>query len=169
MSKRYAGIKLNDVANGEGVCVSYWSQGCPHRCPGCHNPETWNPSGGMKYTTKVLDEIILAISKNGVNRNFSVLGGEPLAEYNLDQTYEVVSRVRELFPNIRIYLWTGYLLEHLTNNSKAMSVLDNVDILIDGLFVEELKDLSLELRGSSNQRVIDLNAYRTTGNIENLT
>ena len=153
---RYAGLKLNDVGNGTGMTVSFWTQGCPHRCKGCHNPETWDFSGGMEYDSSVVDKILEAIPKNGIMRNFSILGGEPLATANLDIVEEVVSAVRHAFPSIHIYLWTGYTLENIMENSRVMSILSKVDTLIDGKFIEEKKNLNLLLRGSSNQRVIDL-------------
>lgn len=162
---KYAGIKLNDAANGNKICVSYWAQGCPHRCKNCHNPETWNPQGGMEFSQKAMDKILNGITANGVERNFSVLGGEPLADYNLEQTLAVVSSVREHFPNICIYLWTGYVLEDIINKSEVLSILEKIDVLIDGLFIEDLKDLNLKLRGSSNQRVIDVQQTLSTNNL----
>lgn len=152
---RYNTIIPNDVVNGEGVCVSFFVQGCPHHCPGCFNKETWDFKGGQLYTDHTKWEIIQAIGANNIQRNFSVLGGEPLAPQNLSITTEVVDAVRHAYPNITIYLWTGYtfdeILSNLNNNLK--SILTNIDILIDGPFVEELKDLSLKLRGSSNQHI----------------
>lgn len=152
---RYAEIKKNDIVNGRGVCVSFWTQGCPHRCKGCHNPTTWNPDGGKEDTVdNITNEIIRAISARGVVRNFSVLGGEPLAPYNVKEVKTIVDRVREVYPDITIFLWTGYVYEDL--NKEQQEALSNVNVVIDGLFNEELKDLTLQLKGSSNQNIIYL-------------
>ena len=110
---KFAAIQENDFINGEGVCVSFWTQGCPHRCPGCHNPETWSFDSGHPLPNDYKGQIIKAISANGITRNFSVLGGEPLCPENIALTYEVVNVVRTAYPNIKIFLWTGYYLKDL--------------------------------------------------------
>ena len=152
---RYNTILANDVVNGEGVCVSFFVQGCPHRCEGCFNPETWDFSGGREYTSDIKWEIIKLISANNIQRNFSVLGGEPMSARNLEMTDEVISAVRAAYPDIKIFLWTGFFLFDLIdlNDEHINSILSKVDYVIDGPFDEELKDLSLKLRGSSNQKI----------------
>lgn len=150
---RYAGLDKNDFVNGEGVCVSFWTQGCPFHCKGCHNPETWDFNGGIEYTNDVKWDIIKAISANGIIRNFSILGGEPLAPQNLPLTDEIVTAVRAAYPHIKIYLWTGYKLENLIKDPNYYNILDCIDTLIDGQYQDDLRDLSLKFRGSSNQRV----------------
>ena len=152
---RYSAIIPNDVVNGDGVCVSFFVQGCPHRCPGCFNEETWDFHGGQPYTPDVKWNIIKAISTNGIDRNFSVLGGEPLAPQNLDMTWEVIDAVRHAYPHITITLWTGYTYEELAANldEKLLHILNTIDILVDGPFIEAEKDLSLRLRGSRNQHI----------------
>ena len=151
---RYNAIIPNDVVNGEGVCVSFFVQGCPHKCKGCFNPETWDFKGGEPYTDHTKWEIIEAIGANGIQRNFSVLGGEPLAPQNLEMTKEVVSAVRQAYPNIKIFLWTGYNHHQLnTMYDETKDLVSNIDVIIDGPFVEEEKDLSLKLRGSRNQHI----------------
>lgn len=152
---RYNTIINNDVVNGIGVCVSFFVQGCPHHCPGCFNQETWDFEKGIVYDEHVRWEIIKAIGANGIQRNFSVLGGEPLAIQNLSMTAEVVNAVRHAYPNIKIYLWTGYLFDELIDSSNPLilQILNNIDVLIDGPFMENQKDLSLTLRGSRNQRI----------------
>ena len=150
---RYNTIIKNDVVNGEGVCVSFFVQGCPHRCPGCFNLETWDFQNGKPYTEQVKKEIIDAIGANNIMRNFSVLGGEPMASQNLTMTEEVVTIVRKTYPEITIFLWTGYTLSQLksANNDQVNNILNQIDVLIDGEFIERQKDLNLKLRGSSNQ------------------
>lgn len=151
----YHEIIKNDVANGEGVCVSFFVQGCPHRCEGCFNEETWDFNSGYTYTPHTKWEIIEAIGANGLERNFCVLGGEPLAIQNIKMTEEVIQAVRYAYPKIKIFLWTGYQFENLISNSNkaTQNILDYIDVLIDGPFVESLKNLSLNLRGSSNQHI----------------
>jgi anaerobic ribonucleoside-triphosphate reductase activating protein len=151
---RYAGLKENDIVDGEGVCVSFWAQGCPHRCPGCHNPETWDYNGGEEIDSGELTaSIIKAIEKNGVRRNLSILGGEPLCPHNIEFVINLVNIVRTLFPYIKIYLWTGYHLEDIQEKYQK-SLLDKIDVLIDGPFILAEKDMTLKLRGSKNQRVL---------------
>lgn len=153
---RYAGLIKNDFANGKGVCVSFWTQGCPHKCKGCHNPETWNFNDGKPLPANIKGQIIKAIEANGINRNFSVLGGEPLCAENIEMVENIIAGVRTAFPHIKIFLWTGYTLEELKekNNSHIKKILSYINVLIDGPFIEEKKDLTLDLRGSSNQRIL---------------
>ena len=152
---RYSAIIPNDVVNGHGVCVSFFVQGCPHHCPGCFNEETWDFHGGVPYIPEVQWNIIKAIAANNINRNFSILGGEPLAPQNIDMTWEVIDAVRHAYPNIEITLWTGYTYEELMvqPTENLLNILNTINILVDGPFIEKEKDLSLQLRGSRNQRI----------------
>ena len=152
---RYNAIIPNDVVNGHGVCVSLFTQGCPHHCPGCFNEETWDFRGGQPYTPEVKWNIIKAISANNITRNFSILGGEPLAPQNIDMVWEIVDAVRHAYPDIEITLWTGYTYKELIvqPSENLLNILNNIDILVDGPFIEEEKDLSLQLRGSRNQHI----------------
>ena len=158
---KYAGIINNDVVNGQGVCVSFWSQGCPHRCPQCHNPNTWDYDGGIEGDEKeIIDHIIEMISKNGIQRNLSILGGESLCDQNLAFTSDLIIKVKEKYSNIKIFVWTGYSFEDLiglmNTNHNVELIIGNTDIIVDGKFVKELRDISLPLRGSTNQRIIDV-------------
>lgn len=159
---RYSGIIRNDLAAAPGVSVSFFTQGCPHRCKGCHNPETWNFEGGKEFTHETLNEIYQALFANGIERNFCVMGGEPLCEENTFLTYMVIKNVKEHFPNIKIYLWTGYYYEDLlkTHNSRVEQILELVDVLIDGPYIESRRDTTLKMRGSSNQSIINLKEKR---------
>lgn len=156
----YATIKENDIANGEGVCVSLFVSGCPHHCKGCFNPETWDYNYGTPFTQETIDYISDSLTKNEIQRNFSILGGEPLAPQNREAVCDVVQQIRKKFPNIIIYLWTGYLFEDLVLESDRdfflTKILTNINVLIDGPFVEEKRDLRLKFRGSSNQRIFCL-------------
>lgn len=151
----YSDIKPNDSINGEGVCVSLFVQGCHHHCKNCFNQSTWDFNGGKEFTNKELEYIKECINKNGVMRNFSVLGGSPFAPENIDTVLYICDEIKKAFPNIKIYVWTGYLYEDLISKY-SKDIFKNIDILIDGKFEEDKKDLSLKLRGSSNQRIIDL-------------
>lgn len=151
---RYAAIENNDYINGEGMCVSFWVQGCPHKCEGCHNPEAWSFEGGQELPNDYKGNIIKAISANGVTRNFSVLGGEPLCPENLDLTLSTISAVRAAYPNIKIFLWTGYCLEDIKENPIVKEILEQINVLIDGPFIQEQRDITLKLRGSKNQRIL---------------
>lgn len=152
---RYAGLNYNDVVNGQGVCVSFWTQGCPHHCKDCFNPETWSFSGGYELPSNIKGQIVKAISNNGIQRNFSVLGGEPLCPENQKMVLEILNAVRAAYPNLKIFLWTGYELEDLlnSNNDVVNSILEKIDVLIDSPFEEKKIDFSLALRGSSNQNI----------------
>ena len=155
---RYAGIIRNDISAGEGVCVTFFLQGCDLHCPGCHNQQTWDFDGGYEFTQETLDNIISALSANGVQRNFCVMGGEPLHENNLFLTNLVITEVKKHYPDIKIYLWTGYKYEQLVDKQEKLlqNILKNINILIDGPFVLEQRDITLPMRGSKNQRIIPL-------------
>lgn len=148
---KYAGILANDMADGEGVCVSFWVQGCPIHCPGCHNQQTWDFEGGLDLPSNYLDLIDQAISANGVHRNFSLLGGEPLSAKNLELSYTILKHVRSKFPSIKIFCWTGYTLELLSPEQRKC--LQFIDTLIDGPYIQEQRDITLKLRGSTNQKI----------------
>ena len=154
---RYAGLIENDIVNGEGVCVSLFTQGCPHHCDGCFNSETWDRFGGTEINREeLLHKIIQSIKFNDVTRNFSILGGEPLVDYNLEDVAYIIKKVRKAYPSIKIFLWTGYTIEELINKpSPNMTyVLQNIDVLIEGRYEKDKRDVTLKLRGSTNQRVL---------------
>ena len=153
---RYAGIMDNDMVDGDGIVVSFWVQGCPICCSACQNPQTWMKDGGYPLPENYLELIDEKLDANGVKRNFSLLGGEPFAEYNLDLSLSVLKHVRETHPDIKIYCWTGYTLMQLSQRENPMvqEMLKYIDILVDGPFIYALKDTSLFLRGSSNQRIL---------------
>lgn len=156
---KYAGYMPNDFVNGEGVCVSLWTAGCPHRCPGCFNSEIWDYDNGKTVPNDIKGQIVKAISANGIQRNFSVLGGEPLSPQNREFVSDIIKAVRSAYPHIKIYLWSGYTYKELLdfNDKNINSILSQINFLIDGRFEEDKKDLTLKLRGSSNQNIIELN------------
>lgn len=161
---RYAGIIYNDFAAAPGVSLSFFTQGCPHKCKGCHNPETWDFNGGKEFTNETLSSIIEGLKKNGIKRTLCILGGEPLCPENQFLTNLVISTVKQELPNTKIYIWTGYTYEELQkhSNSHLTSILENTDVLIDGPYIEAERDITLPLRGSRNQRIINLKAGKIT-------
>lgn len=152
---RYADIKPNDVINGVGISVSLWVQGCPHHCKGCFNQETWDFNGGKEFGYDELNFIIKSLKKNEINRNFSILGGEPLCSENIDSVRNLIKIVKFVSPKSKIFVWTGYTYEKLIEKYHKWW-LEDIDVLIDGKFEIDKKDLTLKLRGSMNQRVIDI-------------
>ena len=154
---KYAGIIRNDVAAGQGVNVTFFVQGCEQHCEGCHNPETWDFNGGYEFTQATLDDIINSLKANGVQRNFSIMGGEPLHPQNEFLTNLIITEVKKVYPNIKISLWTGYIYEDLLQKHDKIldNILSNIDVLIDGPFIKEQRDITLEKRGSRNQRIIE--------------
>lgn len=155
---QYAGIIKDDLAAAPGISVSFFTQGCPHRCKGCHNPETWSFTGGKEFTHETLKEIMDALTAHGVKRNLCVMGGEPLCDENTLLTYLVIKEVKEKLPDTKVYIWSGYTYEELIDRSRprVKEILKLADVLIDGPYVEEERDITLKMRGSRNQRVIDL-------------
>lgn len=152
---RIAEIKHNDVANGDGVCVSVWFQGCPHHCKDCFNYETWNFNDGVEFDNGHIEEVLESLNKNNIKRNLSLLGGDPLCEQNIYDAIKLGRVVKCNNENIKIYVWTGYKFEYLKEKYGSCMFKD-IDIIIDGEFEVEKKDLNLKLRGSSNQRIINV-------------
>lgn len=151
---RIAKIENNDMINGIGVCTSVWFQGCPHHCPGCHNPETWDFKGGYEISYEELEEEVLnKIGENGIIRNLSLLGGEPLCQQNIAYAQKIAAAAKERYPNIRIFCWTGSFVENIIDKY-GKEVLEDIDVIIDGPFILEQRDITLPLRGSKNQRVL---------------
>lgn len=155
---RYAGIIKNDMSAAPGVSVSFFAQGCPHHCKGCHNPDTWDFERGKEFTNDTLNEIIAALSANGIKRSLAIMGGEPLCPENTFLTYLIISNVKKVLPNTKIYIWTGYYYQDLLRHRdpRVTQILELTDVLIDGPYIESLRDLTLPMRGSSNQSVIEL-------------
>lgn len=148
----------NDIAAAPGLCVSFFTQGCPHRCHGCHNPETWAFDGGKEFTPEVLDKIIEALNAQGIKRKFCLMGGEPLCQENEFLSYLIISTIKDRSPETEIYIWSGYYYDELLKNSsiKVKQILALADYLVDGPYIEDQRNLTLEMRGSENQSIIKL-------------
>jgi anaerobic ribonucleoside-triphosphate reductase activating protein len=154
---RYAAIKENDIANGPGVNVSFWVQGCKNHCKDCQNPETWSFTGGKEFTKDTLNNLFKALKANGINRNLSILGGEPLCPENIPITKYIVQQVKEKYPKIKIYLWSGYYYDELVKNKEIKEeIFPYLDILVDGPYINSQRDITLKWRGSRNQNIIYL-------------
>ena len=151
---RYAGLNKNDFSAAPGVSVTFYTQGCPHHCFGCHNPETWDFKGGKEFTPEVIDEILEALTANNIMRSLAIQGGEPLCVENEFLTLLIVKTVKEKFPDVKIYIWTGYYLNSLPNTPYIKQILELTDCLIDGPYIENERDISLPMRGSRNQNII---------------
>ncbi|MBQ7133562.1 MAG: anaerobic ribonucleoside-triphosphate reductase activating protein [Ruminococcus sp.] len=166
----YATIKKRDIANGIGVRVSLFVSGCTHRCKNCFNKETWDFSFGEKFTKETENLILSYLEPDFVN-GLSLLGGEPFEVENQEALTKFLRKVKEKFPNKDIWCYTGYLFDkHLLSFSRARGeytdeMLSYIDVLVDGPYIEEQKDITLQFRGSKNQRVIDVKRSLSTGKI----
>ena len=193
---RYAQIRNMDISNGEGIGVALFVQGCHFHCKDCFNQETWDFNGGKEWGDKTEDEFVELIKRPYIKR-VSILGGEPLADENLDDVLHLVQRIKNEFYNTTIYsdtecenhnilnenlqqirvlftntkiiwLYSGYTFEQCLADKKRNNILKHIDVMIDGRFENDKKDLSLKFRGSSNQRVIDVQKSLETGEIVGL-
>ena len=166
----YGEIKKCDIANGEGVRVSLFVSGCTHHCPGCFNQETWAFDYGRKYTDETQKEILDALSPSYIN-GLSLLGGEPFEPQNQKVLINLLRNVKALYPQKTVWCYSGYLFDRdLLSESRARceytdEMLSMIDILVDGRFVETLKDIRLVFKGSSNQRIIDVPKSKVAGKI----
>ena len=154
---RYAGMIKNDFSAAPGLCVSFFVQGCPLRCTGCHNPQSWDFKGGYPVTDEVFEELYEALTANGINRNLAIMGGEPLCPENQELTLAVINYVRAKMPDIKIYLYTGYMVGNLTQigpRDKLAKILAELEWMIEGPFQLHRRDVTLKYRGSTNQRIL---------------
>ena len=148
---RYASIRNFDITNGEGVGVALFVQGCSFHCKDCFNSSTWDFNGGKEYT-KDTEEMFLAYASRNYIQRVTILGGEPMHPVNRESVLALCKRIKHECPDKKIWVYTGYLYENLISDSD----LSDIDYLIDGQFVTELADYRLPFRGSSNQRIIDV-------------
>lgn len=167
----YGEIKKYDIANGEGVRVSLFVSGCTHHCKGCFNEETWDFNFGKPFTEETEVEIMKALSPDYIE-GLSLLGGEPFEKKNQRFLLPLLKKVKSTFPHKNIWCYTGYLYDQeLLQESRARcectdEMLQLIDVLVDGEYVEALKDISLAFRGSSNQRIIDVKRSLESGEIQ---
>ena len=151
----YADLKSKDTANGVGFGVALFVSGCRNHCEGCFNPETWNFDYGEPFTNEVEDMLFELLDRPYVDY-FSILGGDPFELENRETVLKIVKDVRLKFPDLKINIWSGYLFEDLCRDELCLKVLNLCDILVDGKFEQDKYDYKLHMRGSYNQRIIDL-------------
>ena len=177
---RFASMRNLDISNGEGVGVSLFVQGCDRHCFNCFNPDTWDFNGGKEWTEETKNKFIKLIDRPYIHR-ISILGGEPLAERNLDEVLSLIKEIRISFPEKSIWLYTGYdfdILNSKYNEYKytpfaanadewltRWEIISNINVLVDGEYIDEQRDITLKWRGSSNQRVIDVKQSLTQNKI----
>ncbi|MDD5944577.1 MAG: anaerobic ribonucleoside-triphosphate reductase activating protein [Clostridia bacterium] len=167
----YGNIKNCDIANGEGVRVTLFVSGCTNHCENCFQPETWDFEYGKPFTKEVEDEILEMLSPEYIN-GLTLLGGEPFEPANQRVLVPFLKRVRERFPDKNIWSYSGFTLEEMLDENSyphcevTREMLSMLDVLVDGRFIQKLYDISLRFRGSSNQRLIDLNKTRESGRIQ---
>lgn len=158
---RYAKVRAEDIANGPGIRVSIYVQGCNRHCPGCFNPETWDFNGGNIFDKKI-KLLFLELAKPNKIVGFSILGGEPLQQ-GADML-DLVKSMKEKYPDKTIWMWTGYKYEDL--NDEQREIIQYIDVLVDGEFIEAEKNLNAHFKGSNNQRLIDIKKTLETNKIQ---
>jgi len=177
---RYAKIDECEVVNGIGCGTSIYVQGCHFRCPGCFNSEAWDFNGGKKWTNEIEDEFLELINRPYIKR-VSILGGEPFSDENVGRVHRIVDRIKSIYPDKKIWLYTGYTFDLLQNKFyeyqytpfapgadewlTRWEIISMVNVLVDGRFEEDKKDLTLVFCGSSNQRIIDVKKSLEKGEV----
>lgn len=159
---RYNKIRKMDISDGPGIRVSIFMQGCAFHCKNCFNPETHDFKGGKEFTEETIDKI-LELCDNDTIEGLSILGGEPMHPTNIEGTTRLAKAFKEVYPNKTIWVWSGFLFDRDLKNEE---VLNYIDVLVDGQYVDELHNPTLKWRGSENQRVIDVQKSLKTGKVE---
>lgn len=164
----YHNITHDDMNNGDGLRVVLWLSGCSHHCYNCQNPQTWNPDSGIPFDESAKQEIFTELSKDYIS-GITFSGGDPLHENNLDKVLKLVKEIRISFPKKTIWLYTGYQISEIVKQeqyekvsgipdiwSKRWGIISNVDVLVDGEYIDEERDVTLKWRGSKNQNCVDV-------------
>lgn len=179
---RYAGIELDDVANGEGLGAVFFVQGCPHHCPGCQNPQTWNPAGGLPFNDEEIFLVLMQYFEDvPCASRLTISGGDPLWIQNLPLTLKIASIFKRDYPKNKLWIYTGFTWEQLLHRIKyneagyneeinekekdLIKILELCDVLVDGRFVMKERDITGFFKGSKNQRVIDVKKSFESGEI----
>ena len=150
---RYNKIRKMDISDGPGVRVSIFMQGCTFKCKNCFNPETHDFKGGTEFTDETIDKV-LSLAEPDHIKGLSVLGGEPMHSVNIDGTMRLVKAFKEKYPNKSVWVWSGFLYDDIMERNKE--IFNYIDVLVDGQYDDSLHDPTLKWKGSSNQRVIDV-------------
>ena len=148
---RYLNILDCSIADGEGVRVVLFVSGCPHHCLGCHNPESWNFNAGKEFTSSTMAKLCELLNRDYID-GLTISGGEPLAPQNRETVLDICKQIREKFPNKNIWVYTGYTIDE----KQIEELKPYIDTIVDGEFVQSLRDITLPFRGSSNQRILNL-------------
>lgn len=174
---RYAGIAFDDVVNGEGLGAVFFTQYCPHRCKQCHNPSTWSKNGGEEFTVYVADSLMDYYEKAPFANRLTISGGEPLTEFSTGIVRYIVDRFKETYPDKKVWLYTGHTFEHILQMhciytgivdvelNDILEIVKKCDVIVDGTYKHDLRDVSLPWQGSSNQRVIDVQKSLEAGSV----
>ena len=159
----YHNITKDDMKNGDGLRVLLWVAGCSHHCPNCQNPVTWDPDDGILFDENARKELLDIVSQDYIS-GITFSGGDPLFESNREEVYELIEYIKSVYPNKTVWLYTGYTFNDL-KKFVPIGILNKIDVIIDGPYIEKFRDTSLKWRGSSNQRVINVRKTIDTGNI----
>ena len=151
----YEKIDKCSVSNGIGVRTVLWVSGCDIHCKNCHNQSTWDFNSGIPFTDDTMQEILYDLSKPYI-KGLTLSGGHPLDPHNAPEVLKIVKRVKMVFPNKDIWIYSGYEWENIIKDETLREILKYTDVLVDGAYIDELRDISLAFRGSSNQRIIDV-------------
>lgn len=158
----YCGLNFTDTGAAPGICITLYVSGCEKHCPGCHNPETWDLNFGKEFTWEIIRSIVNDLCDSPIPKKLCLMGGDPLHPKNRNDIATLIKVVKCHCPDVPIYLWTGYTLEELKEYRRKWVdedldyILKSINVLIDGPFVQEERDITLSLRGSKNQRIINL-------------
>ncbi len=156
----YHNITKDDMLNGDGIRTVLWVSGCTHACPNCQNQQTWDIHSGLPFDETAFNEVMNELSKDYVS-GITLSGGDPLHPMNLNEIETLIEDIHNLYPTKTIWLYTGYVFEDIKN----LEVMKNVDVLVDGRYDESLKSLGAQWVGSTNQRVVDVQASLNTNSI----
>ena len=151
----YHNIKTDDMLNGDGLRVTCWVSGFNIGCFNCYNPQTWDFNSGIPFTEETMQELLYDLSKPYI-KGCTLSGGHPLDPHNAPKVLEIVKRVKMVFPNKDIWIYSGYEWEDIIKDETLREIMRYTDVLVDGAYIDELRDISLPFRGSSNQRIIDV-------------
>lgn len=157
----YGKINYTDIANGPGVRVSLFVSGCRNKCKGCFNQESWNFNYGKKFTISTLTDLLLALDKPYIS-GLTILGGDPLEPENLPTVTSICRTIKTINDSKNIWIYTGYLYEDFQN----LELFDYVDVVVDGKFIESEKDISLQFRGSKNQKIVDVKRSKMENDVK---
>lgn len=160
----YEKIDKCSVSNGVGVRTVLWVSGCDIHCYNCHNQQTWDFNSGIPFTEETMQEILEDLSKPYI-KGLTLSGGHPLDPQNAPKVLEIVKRVKMVFPNKDIWIYSGYVWEDIIKDDILKEILKRTDVLVDGAYIDELRDISLAFRGSSNQRIIDVKKTLEKGKV----